>query len=130
WNPKMKPYVFGARSGIYIIDLQKTVGLAQKAAEFVKSVAASGGRMIFVGTKKQAREVIKETATKCHQFYMTERWLGGTLTNYETIKQSINRLRKLEQMKEKGEFALYSKKEAIKMDKEMFKLNQTLEGIK
>lgn len=130
WNPKMKPYVFGAKSGIYIIDLQKTVGMANKAADFVKSVAASGGRMIFVGTKKQAREVVKETAQKCHQFYMTERWLGGTLTNFETIKASINRLRKLDQMKEKDEYSLYAKKEAIKMEKERVKLNETLEGIK
>ena len=130
WNPKMKPYVFGARGGIYIIDLQKTVGMAQKASDYIKKIAGDGGRLIFVGTKKQARETIQEAAKKCGQFYMTERWLGGTLTNFETIKQGINRLRRLEQMKEKGEYALYAKKETIKMEKERIKLNQSFEGIK
>jgi small subunit ribosomal protein S2 len=130
WNPKMKPYVFGARGGIYIIDLQKTVTMAQQAAQFVKKIAGEGGRMIFVGTKKQARETIKEAADKCGQFYMTERWLGGTLTNFETIKQGINRLRKLEQMKEKDEYKLYAKKEVLGFEKEREKLNETLEGIK
>lgn len=130
WNPKMKPYVFGARSGIYIIDLQKTVGMAQKAAEFAKKIAADGGRMIFVGTKKQARETIQESARKCGQFFMTERWLGGTLTNFETVKQGIDRLRKLDQMKEKGEFDLYSKKEAISLEKERIKLLASFEGIR
>ncbi len=130
WNPKMKPYVFGARGGIYIIDLQKTVVLAQTAAAFVKKIASDGGRMIFIGTKKQARETIQESAKKCGQFYMTERWLGGTLTNFETIKQGINRLRKLEQMKEKDEYALYAKKEIIKLEKERLKLTESLEGIK
>jgi small subunit ribosomal protein S2 len=130
WNPKMKPYVFGARGGIYIIDLQRTVTMAQDAAAYVKKVASEGGRMIFVGTKKQARETIQESAKKCGQFYMTERWLGGTLTNFETVKQGINRLRKLEQMKEKDEYALFSKKEVIKMEKERTKLNESFEGIK
>jgi small subunit ribosomal protein S2 len=130
WNPKMKPYVFGARGGIYIIDLQKTVTLAQDAAKYVKKIASEGGRMIFVGTKKQAREVIQEAAKKCGQFYMTERWLGGTLTNFETIKQGINRLKKLEQMKENDEYSLYAKKEVIKMEKEREKLHQSFEGIK
>ncbi|MBK9293803.1 MAG: 30S ribosomal protein S2 [Oligoflexia bacterium] len=130
WNPRMKPYVFGARSGIYIIDLQKTVAMAQKASEFAKKVAAEGGRMIFVGTKKQARETIQEAAKKCGQYYMTERWLGGTLTNFETIKQGIDRLRKLDQMKEKGEFELYSKKEAISLEKERLKLLASFEGIR
>jgi small subunit ribosomal protein S2 len=126
----MKPYVFGARGGIYIIDLQRTVTMAQDAATYVKKVASEGGRMIFVGTKKQARETIQESAKKCGQFYMTERWLGGTLTNFETVKQGINRLRKLEQMKEKDEYALFSKKEVIKMEKERTKLNESFEGIK
>ena len=130
WNPKMKPYVFGARGGIYIIDLQKTVSLAQKAAQYVKKIAAEGGRMIFVGTKKQARETIQEAAKKCGQFYMTQRWLGGTLTNFETIKASINRLKKLEQMKEKDEYSLYNKKEVIGLEKERLKLTEMLEGIK
>ena len=100
WNPKMKPYVFGARGGIYIIDLQKTVAMAQEAAK------------------------------KCGQFYMTERWLGGTLTNFETVKQGISRLRKLETMKEKDEYSLFAKKEVIQMEKERTKLNQSFEGIK
>jgi small subunit ribosomal protein S2 len=130
WNPKMKPYVFGARGGIYIIDLQKTVTLAQDAAKFVKQLASDGGRMIFVGTKKQARETIQEAAKSCGQFYMTERWLGGTLTNFETIKQNIDRLRKLDQMKEKGEMELYSKKEASGLEKERIKLTQSFEGIR
>jgi small subunit ribosomal protein S2 len=130
WNPKMKPYVFGARGGIYIIDLQKTVTLAQTASQFVKKIAADGGRMIFVGTKKQARETIQEAAKKCGQFYMTERWLGGTLTNFETVKQGISRLKKLESMKEKDEYALFAKKEVIQMEKERSKLNQSFEGIK
>lgn len=130
WNPKMKPYVFGARGGIYIIDLQKTVGLAQEAAKFISKIAGDGGRMIFVGTKKQARETIQEAATKCGQFYMTERWLGGTLTNFETVKQGIDRLRKLDQMKEKGEYEGYTKKEAIGMEKERQKLTQILQGIR
>lgn len=130
WNPKMKPYVFGARSGIYIIDLQKTVTMAQSAGQFVKKIAGDGGRMIFVGTKKQARETVQEAAKKCGQFFMTERWLGGTLTNFETVKQGINRLRKLEQMKEKDEYSLYSKKEVIEMEKERGKLNKSFEGIK
>lgn len=130
WNPKMKPYVFGARGGIYIIDLQKTVTLAQDAAKFVKQLASDGGRMIFVGTKKQARETIQEAAKSCGQFFMTERWLGGTLTNFETIKQNIDRLRKLDQMKEKGEMDLYSKKEASGLEKERIKLTQSFEGIR
>ncbi len=130
WNPKMKPYVFGARGGIYIIDLQKTVSMAEEAAKYVKQLASDGGRMIFIGTKKQARETIQEAAKKCGQFYMTERWLGGTLTNFETIKANIERMRRLDQMKEKGEFELYSKKEGIGMEKERIKLTQNFEGIR
>jgi small subunit ribosomal protein S2 len=130
WNPKMKPYVFGARGGIYIIDLQKTVAMAQKASEYVKQIAANGGRMIFIGTKKQARETIQEAAQKCGQFYMTERWLGGTLTNFETVKQGIARLKKLDAMKEKNEYELYAKKEVIQMEKERGKLQQSFAGIK
>jgi small subunit ribosomal protein S2 len=130
WNPKMKNYVFGTRAGIHIIDLQKSVLMAQKAADFVKSVAASGGKMVFVGTKKQANTVVKESAEKCGQYYITKRWLGGTLTNFVTIKASIDRLRKLDMMKEKGDFAFYSKKEQSRMDKEHERLTEYLEGIK
>jgi len=130
WNPKMKNYVFGTRAGIHIIDLQKSVVLAQKAADFVKQIAADGGRMIFVGTKKQAASVIKDAAQKCGQFYITKRWLGGTLTNYVTIKASIDRLRKLDAMKEKGDYAYFSKKEQARMDKEYTRLMEYLEGIR
>jgi small subunit ribosomal protein S2 len=130
WNPKMKNYVFGTRSGIHIIDLQKSVLMAQKAADFVKSVAAQGGKVVFVGTKKQASTVVKEAAEKCGQYYITKRWLGGTLTNFVTIKASIDRLKKLESMKEKGEFSFYSKKEQSSMDKEYTRLVEYLEGIK
>lgn len=130
WNPKMKNYVFGTRSGIHIIDLQKSVVMAQKAADFVKSVAAQGGRVLFVGTKKQASTVVKEAAEKCGQYYITKRWLGGTLTNFVTIKASIDRLKKLESMKEKGEFQYYNKKEQSRMDKEHQRLVEYLEGIK
>lgn len=130
WNPKMKNYVFGTRSGIHIIDLQKSVVMAQKAADFVKSVASQGGKVVFVGTKKQASTVVKEAAEKCGQFYITKRWLGGTLTNFVTIKASIDRLKKLEQMKEKGEFSYYSKKEQSSMEKEHTRLVEYLDGIK
>lgn len=130
WNPKMKNYVFGTRSGIHIIDLQKSVVMAQKAADFVKSVASSGGKVVFVGTKKQASTVVKEAAEKCGQYYITKRWLGGTLTNFVTIKASIDRLKKLEAMKEKGEFSFYSKKEQSSMDKELERLVEYLDGIK
>ncbi len=130
WNPKMKNYVFGTRSGIHIIDLQKSVVMAQRAADFVKSIAAQGGRVLFVGTKKQASTVVKEAAEKCGQYYITKRWLGGTLTNFVTIKASIDRLKKLEMMKEKGDFAFYNKKEQSRMDKELERLVEYLEGIK
>ena len=130
WNPKMKNFVFTSRGGIHIIDLQKTVVRANKAAEFVKTVAASGGRMIFVGTKKQAIEPVQEAARRCGQFYVTKRWLGGMMTNFTTIKQSIDRLRKVEQMKEKGELDFFTKKERIKIEKEYLRLSEFLDGIK
>lgn len=130
WNPKMKPYVYTARGGIHIIDLQKTVVRANKAAEFVKSVAASGGRLIFVGTKKQAVEPILEAAQRCGQFHVTKRWLGGMLTNFETIKASIDRLRKIDQMREKGELEYFTKKERAKIEKEYLRLSEYLSGIR
>ncbi len=130
WNPKMKNYVFGTRSGIHIIDLQKSVVMAQRAADFVRSVAAQGGKIVFVGTKKQASTVVREAAEKCGQYYITKRWLGGTLTNFVTIKASIDRLRKLEMMKEKGDFSYYNKKEQSRLDKEYQRLIEYLEGIK
>lgn len=130
WNPKMKPYVYTARGGIHIIDLQKTVVRANKAADFVKEIAANGGRMIFVGTKKQAIEPVQEAAAKCGQYYVTKRWLGGMLTNFETIKASIDRLRKVDQMKEKGEFNYLTKKERAKIEKEYLRLSEFLNGIR
>jgi len=130
WNPKMKPYVYTARGGIHIIDLQKTVVRANKAADFVKDIAANGGRLIFVGTKKQAIEPIQEAAQKCGQYWVTKRWLGGMMTNFETIKSSIGRLRKIDTMKEKGEFNYLTKKERAKMEKEYLRLSEFLNGIR
>lgn len=130
WNPKMKPYVYTSRGGIHIIDLQKSVVGAKNAAEFVKKVAAQGGRLIFVGTKKQAVEPIKEAAQKCGQFYVTKRWLGGTLTNFQTIKSSIDRLKKIDQMREKGELEYFSKKERASIEKEYVRLLDYLDGIR
>jgi small subunit ribosomal protein S2 len=130
WNPKMKPYVYTARGGIHIIDLQKSVISARNAAEFVKKIAADGGRMIFVGTKKQAVEPIKEAAEKCGQYYVTKRWLGGMLTNFQTIKSSIDRLKKIDHMREKGELEFFSKKERARMEKEYERLSDYLNGIR
>lgn len=130
WNPKMKNYVYTNRGGIHIIDLQKTVVRANKAAEFVKGVAANGGKLIFVGTKKQAVEPILEAAQKCGQYYVTKRWLGGMLTNFETIKASIDRLRKIDHMRENGEFEFFTKKERARMEKEYLRLSEYLNGIK
>lgn len=130
WNPKMKPFVYTDRGGIHIIDLQKSVINAKRAAEFVKQTAAQGGRLIFVGTKKQAVEPIKEAAQKCGQFYMTKRWLGGTLTNFQTIKSSIDRLKRIDQMREKNELEFFSKKERAGIEKEYLRLTDYLEGIR
>lgn len=130
WNPKMKPFVFGARGGIHIIDLQKTLVNAQKAAAAVKSYAAQGAKIIFVGTKKQAVEPIQEAANRVSGYYVTKRWLGGTLTNFATIKASIDRLRKIDIMREKGELNFFNKKERSQIDKDYQKLNEYLQGIR
>lgn len=130
WNPKMKPYVFTARGGIHIIDLHKSVDGAKNAAEFVKDIASQGGRLIFVGTKKQAVEPIIEAAKKCGQFYVTKRWLGGMLTNFATIKASIDRLKRIDGMREKGELEFFSKKERAKIEKDYTRLVDYLEGIR
>lgn len=130
WNPKMKPYVYTARGGIHIIDLQKTVVRANQAAEFVKEIAAQGGTMIMVGTKKQAIEPVQEAAKKSGQYFVTKRWLGGMLTNFETIKASIDRLRKIDKMKENGDFNLLTKKERAGLDNEYERLTEYLEGIR
>ena len=130
WNPKMKPYVFTARGGIHIIDLHKSVDAAKKAAEFVKDIATQGGRLIFVGTKKQAVEPIIEAATKSGQFYVTKRWLGGMMTNFATIKASIDRLKRIDGMREKGELEYFSKKERAKIEKDYTRLVDYLAGIR
>lgn len=130
WNPKMKPYVYTSRGGIHIIDLQKTMSKAKEAVQFVENMAAEGHRLIFVGTKKQAEETIQAAANKCGQYFVTKRWLGGTLTNFVTIKQSIERLRKIDQMREKGELDFFSKKERSSIEKEYMKLNEYLQGIR
>ena len=129
WNPKMKSYVFGARNGIHIIDLQKTLVVTQKACNFVKQLASDGQSMLFVGTKNQAIKPIQTAAQKCGQFYITKRWLGGTMTNFKTIKASIDRLRKLEIMKDKGDFEHFGKKEMIRVEKELLRLKEYLSGI-
>lgn len=130
WNPKMKPYVFGARNGIYIIDLQKTVQQTRDACAFALKIASEGKRILFVGTKKQAKDVIIEEAIRSGQNYVANRWLGGTLTNYQTIKASIDRLKRLENMKVTGDFEALTKKEQSMVNREIEKLESSLGGIK
>ncbi len=130
WNPKMKPYIFGARNGIYIIDLQKTVNLARAAFRFVSDITGRGGSVLFVGTKKQAQDVIQEEARRAGQFFVTSRWLGGTLTNFKTIKQGIDRLKTLEKMAEDGTFERLPKKEVAALEREREKLEKNLGGVK
>ena len=130
WNPKMAQYIFTERNGIYIIDLQKTVKKAEEAYKAMKEVAETGKPILFVGTKKQAQEAIKEEAERCGMFYVNERWLGGMLTNHKTIKTRIEKLRKLEKMEEEGTFNVLPKKEVIKLRAEKEKLEKYLNGIK
>ena len=130
WNPKMKPYIFGARDDIYIIDLDKTVECMESAYEKIKEIAENGGTFLYVGTKKQAGEVAKEEALRSNSFYVTERWLGGTLTNFRTIRKRVNRLEEIEKMEKDGVFDVLPKKEVIKLKKEYDKLNRLLEGIR
>jgi small subunit ribosomal protein S2 len=130
WNPKMAQFIFTERNGIYIIDLQKTVKKVEEAYEFIRSVAAEGKNILFVGTKKQAQETIKEEAERCGMFYINERWLGGTLTNYNTIQKRIQRLKELEQMETNGTFAVLPKKEVAILMGEREKLQRFLGGIK
>jgi small subunit ribosomal protein S2 len=130
WNPKMKPYIFGARNGIHIIDLQKTVKLFDKAYDFIVKTVADGYPVLFVGTKKQAHDSVVEESERCGMFYVVNRWLGGTLTNFQTIRKSINRLKDLETMKREGTLSRYTKKEALQMEKESVKLEKNLGGIK
>ncbi len=130
WNPKMAPYIFTERNGIYIIDLQKTVKKVDEAYNFVREVAGEGKSILFVGTKKQAQEAVKEEALRSDMFYVNERWLGGMLTNFQTIQKRINRLRELEKMEEENVFDVLPKKEVILLRQEMTKLQKFLGGIK
>ena len=130
WNPKMEKYIFTERNGIYIIDLQKTVKKVEEAYNFVREVAANGGKILFVGTKKQAQDSVREEAERCGHFYVNQRWLGGTLTNFQTIQKRIDRLRELEKMEEDGTFDVLPKKEVILLNKEKARLEKFLGGIK
>jgi len=131
WNPKMKPYIFGARNGIHIIDLQQTVSMFKDMENAVRNLAAAGGHILFVGTKKQAQDAIREEAERCGMFHVHNRWLGGTLTNFSTIRQSIERLRKLEEMENDARIAeALTKKEMLGLKREKEKLEQSLGGIK
>ncbi len=130
WNPKMAEYIYTERNGIYIIDLQKTTKLIDKAYDVIKDVVAEGGKVLFVGTKKQAQESIRKEAERCGMFYVNNRWLGGMLTNYKTIQSRIDRLKQLERMEEDGTFEVLPKKEVIGLHHEMDKLEKNLGGIK
>jgi small subunit ribosomal protein S2 len=130
WNPKMKPYIFGARNGIYIIDLQKTLKMFKEAYNFVKEVASRNEYILFVGTKKQAQEAIAEEAKRCGAFYVNVRWLGGTMTNFQTIEKSIDRLRKFRELRNSDVFKMLPKKEAFGIDKDIAKLEKNIGGIK
>jgi small subunit ribosomal protein S2 len=130
WNPKMKPYIFGERNGIYIIDLGRTAKLYREASEFATKVAAQGGTMLFVGTKRQAQDAIAEEAQRCGMYFVNQRWLGGLLTNFTTIQRSLARLRELEAMTTDGRYDTLSKKEIARLDKERRKLAKNLDGIR
>ena len=130
WNPKMAPYIYTERNGIYIVDLQKTVRKLEEAYSFVRQLSESGQSLLFVGTKKQAQDAIREEAQRCGMFYVNARWLGGMLTNFKTIKKSIQKLNNLEKMAEDGTFDLLPKKEVAALQKEMNDLEKNLGGIK
>jgi len=130
WNPKMAPYIYGKRNGIHIIDLQKTLRMANEAYQFMRELSAAGGSVLFVGTKRQAATAIREEATRAGQFYIDHRWLGGLLTNFITVQQSVRRMKDLQRQKEDGVFELMTKKEGIKMQRKLDKLERSLGGIK
>ena len=130
WHPKMAPYIFGARNGIHIIDLQKTLKMANEAYSFMHALAAAGGRVLFVGTKRQARDAICEEAGRAGQFYVNHRWLGGALTNFATVQQSVRKMKDLQRQKEEGVFDLLTKKEALHKQRELDKLERSLGGIR
>lgn len=130
WNPKMKPYIWGERNGIYIVDLTQTAQLLDKTYEFVKDSAAKGKKIVFVGTKKQAAPIVEEEAKRCGAFFINRRWLGGTLTNFDTIRTRINKLRELEEMRDNGHFDRVGKKEAAVLNRQLIKLTRSLGGVK
>jgi small subunit ribosomal protein S2 len=130
WNPKMKKYIFGERNGIHIIDLQKTVKMFEDAYNFIKDISSRGEALLFVGTKKQSQEVILEEAQRAQSYFVNERWLGGLLTNFRTIRQSVEKLKKIERMKEDGTYELLTKKEVAKLEKERMRLEKNLAGVK
>ncbi len=130
WNPKMRKFIFAERNGIYIIDLQKTLRLLEVAYDFARDTSRAGGRVLFVGTKKQAQAAVEEEATRAGAFYVTTRWLGGTLTNFETIKMNIDRLKAIEAMEEEGSLAKYNKKERLQFQKEKDRLTRLYRGIR
>ena len=130
WNPKMKKYIYGARNGIHIVDLQKTLKKFREAEEFVRKITAAGKKILFVATKRQAQELVKQEAERCGMYFINQRWLGGTMTNFATIRKSIDRLLQLEKMEEEGEFERLHKKEALNKRKEIEKLNKFFGGIK
>lgn len=130
WNPKMSKFIFGPRNGIHIIDLQQTVGLLRTAYNYIAETTGSGGKVLFVGTKKQAQEIIAEEATRAGQYYVNNRWLGGMLTNFKTVKQSVDRMRAIEEMAKDGTFEKLPKKEVIQLSRELAKLEKNLSGVK
>ena len=130
WNPKMKKFIFVERNGIYIIDLQKTVKMLEVAYDFMRQVGEDGGKVLFVGTKKQAQDAIKEEAERAGMYYINQRWLGGTLTNFATIQKSVSRMKKIERMEEDGTFEVLPKKEVVQLNKEHERLEKFLGGIR
>ncbi len=129
WNPKMKPYIYGGRNGVHVIDLSQTVRYLASALDFIRSVAARGESVLFVGTKRQAQESVKEQANRSNQYYVVNRWLGGTLTNFQTIRKSIDRLKELEKMSRDGSYAKYTKKEVLRFERERERLENNVGGI-
>jgi small subunit ribosomal protein S2 len=129
WNPKMAKFIYGERNGIYIVDLQKTTECLKEAREFLKETASAGGYVLFVGTKRQAQDIVKEEAQRCGMFYVNHRWLGGMLTNFKTIRKSVARLKELEQMQQKGLFDKLSKKEVSSLNQELQRLTKNLSGV-
>ncbi|MDX8389861.1 MAG: 30S ribosomal protein S2 [Mariprofundaceae bacterium] len=129
WHPKMAPYIYGQRNGIHIIDLQKTLKMANEAYSFMRELSAAGGKVLYVGTKRQARDAIREEASRAGQHYINHRWLGGTLTNFTTVQQSVRKMKDLQRQKEDGVFDLLNKKEVLQLERKLTKLERSLGGI-